>query len=46
MVMIVVPTLTQGDQRQQQVVAAVVARFKALASEDMGEGIDRVSAVI
>ena len=46
MVMVVVPALSQGDQSQQQVVAAVVPGVEALTAEDVGEGIDRVGAVI
>jgi hypothetical protein len=46
MVMVIVPTHPQGDQRQQQVVAALVPGFEALIAKDMGERINLVGAVI
>ncbi len=37
MMMIVVPTLSQGQQRQPKIVAAVVARLIAARSKDVTE---------
>ncbi|MGY4327142.1 hypothetical protein ACVWWG_001559 [Bradyrhizobium sp. LB7.2] len=45
-VVIVVPALTEGEQRQQPVVAGIVAGHVPLASMHMGEGIDAERRVI
>ena len=44
--MIVVPPLTQRDQRDKPVIAAVVTGRKAALAEDMRQRVNRESAVI
>ena len=44
--MIVVPTLTQRDQRDKPVVAAVIAGREPALAEDMRQRVDGEGAVI
>ena len=45
MVVVVVPTLTEREQRQQEAVAAGVAGCEALAAKDVCERVDEAGAV-
>ena len=45
-VMIVVPSFAEGDQRDEQVVTAVVLGVKAALPKNVRQGIYRESAVI
>jgi len=45
-VMIVMPTLAQGEKRQQPIVAGIIASDVALATVNMRQGVDAESRVI
>ena len=44
--MVVVPAFAQSEQRQPDVISTVVRRFVPASSEDMRQGINRISRVV
>jgi hypothetical protein len=44
--MIVMPSLTEGDDRQEEAVLAVVTRFEARLAKYVREGVDAECAVV
>lgn len=45
-VVIIVPTLAEGDEGEEQVVSAVVRGWKTPLPDEMGEGVDTEGAVV
>ena len=45
MVMVVVPSLSKRDERQPEIIAALIARLIALPPEHMGQGVDGKSGM-